>query len=231
MLELSFVMPVERGLSRHAVRLVIVAACCALALLGCEQSEEEDAPASGGVGGDGGVSGSGAGGLAGHSGVGGSAASGGVIGDGGVEAGGVCSASQPCVADMFCRYTDLRCGTVQSQGYCTPRTEKCETGQSVCACSGKVVSDACAAYKAGLDVDVSDGCSVPADAFRCGYLFCDLASQFCQVHKSDKLGFADTFSCEAFPAGCGSTPSCQCLDSCGTCEAGSDGGFTKVCPL
>lgn len=178
-------------------------------------------PGAGGSGGSGGAAGSG-GGKAG--------ASGGVGSTCGGKIGGTCPDGTYCV------WPDKSCGVADGVGTCQMKQGSCPPMAfqgSVCGCDGKVYVNACDAGNSGVDTVLGGFCTMPADTFKCGDHFCDLATTYCRKSLSDIGGVADTYQCQPLPAACAAATSCTCLagEACGSsCAKGADGGFTLTCP-
>ena len=138
-----------------------------------------------------------------------------------------------CAATEYCDYANNSCGDGDQTGTCKPRPEFCTAieGPPTCACNGMLYHSECGAYRNGSDLNARGTCNVAAGMFPCGYLQCNLDSQYClrEVHASS----ADTYSCIEQPACADQPPGCACLASerCGDACAGSTNvGFTLTCP-
>lgn len=140
-----------------------------------------------------------------------------------------------CAADEYCDWSSNSCGTAGfDTGTCQPRPQGCPADYSpVCGCDGVVHGNECGANGAGADVDASGACEPPAEYFRCGYRFCSLGIEYCQVAVSDVGGVPDGYSCVQPAAPCDPLD-CSCLEAepCFefSCEATEDGGIEIVCP-
>jgi hypothetical protein len=147
--------------------------------------------------------------------------------------GNECTPTKACAADEWCDYPDDLCGA-GSPGKCQKRPEGCGLLYApVCTCDGKQAGNQCAGQSGGQDVNAKGGCSAPQGTFACGSSFCTSGQQYCQIVISDVGGIPDEFSCKPLPTGCGSAPSCACLEKqpCGDfCKADSAGNFTLTCP-
>jgi hypothetical protein len=154
-------------------------------------------------------------------------------GDGG-EVGGPCGglAGRRCTATEYCDYADNTCGIADGQGVCKPRPSACPliVGAPTCGCDGKVYSGECPTYTGGTDLNANGTCVLVTGRFACGYLQCDLATQYCR--RDPQPSSADTFTCIPLPA-CTGMPSCTCLATqpCGTdCAGDAKVGLTLTCP-
>jgi hypothetical protein len=139
-----------------------------------------------------------------------------------------------CGQDEFCDYPDNKCGAADGLGNCIPRPGVCDKNlDPVCACDGKVYSNACSAAAAGVDVSTMGSCMAPQGQFACGPKFCASGKQYCQRSVSDVSGVPDSYGCVPLPNACGSAPSCACLAgvACGSyCKADARGALTVTCP-
>lgn len=146
---------------------------------------------------------------------------------------GACSPSLPCASAEYCDYPDNRCGAGAS-GTCVKRPQGCDLLYApVCTCEGKQAGNDCAAYSGGTDVNQAGGCTPPQGMFPCGYQFCSVGSQYCQVATSDVGGEPNNYTCKQLPAGCGANPGCGCVanESCGSwCALDGSGNLTLTCP-
>lgn len=139
-----------------------------------------------------------------------------------------------CKSTEYCDYADNRCGIADAPGTCKRRPDACPlvVGQPVCGCDGRVHSGECIAFSDGFDINANGGCPVPAGSFACGYLMCDLQTQYC--HHEARASDADLYACMTLPAACTpAAPTCACLRSerCGTsCAGDARTGLTVTCP-
>jgi hypothetical protein len=155
----------------------------------------------------------------------------------GVACGGLAGAH--CEATEFCDYTANTCGAADGAGSCKTRPTVCpldETpaiaGQAYCGCDGKVYAGECAANLAGTDINANGGCLVEPNRFACGFLQCDLTSQYC-VHNPQAASPDQAYACVALPQACGNPATCGCLSAvqCGDhCAGDGKAGLTLTCP-
>jgi hypothetical protein len=114
-------------------------------------------------------------------------------------------------------------------GVCRPRPSGCSKQlKPTCGCDGQVHPNECEANAAGVDVS-NGGCEPPPGMFACGPEFCSLTAQFCDADpEPPPHGW---YACTAFPADCGTSPSCTCLAdvACGNCMLTTDGGLMVSC--
>jgi hypothetical protein len=94
-----------------------------------------------------------------------------------------------------------------------------------------IYTSECVAYREGTDLNARGTCNVAAGKFTCGYLQCNLDTQYClrEFHASG----ADTYSCNDLPTCADPTKSCACLahERCGnTCTGDASTGLTLTCP-
>jgi hypothetical protein len=141
-------------------------------------------------------------------------------------------ANRKCAADEYCDYEVNNCGVADSDGTCQPRPVACPAilAQEVCGCDGKVHSSECAAYVSGTDLNANGTCDKVAGKFACGYLLCDLRTEYCRAEPHART--PETYACMTLPV-CQSAPSCGCLagERCGNACAGDDKlGLTLTCP-
>jgi hypothetical protein len=142
-------------------------------------------------------------------------------------------AGRQCRPTEYCDFANNQCGAGDQSGICKPRPEVCTliAGQPICACSGKTYLNECEVYAAGSDLNVRGSCDIPQGLFQCGYMQCDVKTQYC-LHEHPASG-PDTYSCPLLPASCGPQPaSCACLAGapCGTaCSGSATAGLTLTC--
>jgi hypothetical protein len=105
-------------------------------------------------------------------------------------------------------------------------------GQAFCGCDGKVYSGECTVNLAGTDLNANGGCPLELGRFACGFLQCDLATQYC-IHDPHAASPDQAYACGTLPPACGSTAACGCLSdvTCGDhCAGDSKAGLTLTCP-
>jgi len=140
-----------------------------------------------------------------------------------------CSAKTGCSADQFCDYKDNYCGVQDGTGVCTPRPASCAPSpEPACGCDGKVHPGPCDTESSGVDVSVIQ-CPPPPGMFQCGFLFCTMATQYCEHLIVDQSSSGEIDSCKPFPP-CG--PTCDCLfaETCvKACSGESDDGIDGDC--
>lgn len=149
--------------------------------------------------------------------------------------GGVPCGDSMCGEGEYCNWSDDQCGEGPSgMGTCMPIPKGCDASyQPVCGCDGQVYGNDCNAAGAGVDVAAAGGCEAPEDTFECGYRFCNLAIEYCQISVSDVGGLGDGYSCMQPAMPC-EPLACDCLmmEPCFefSCEPTADGGIEIVCP-
>jgi hypothetical protein len=192
--------------------------------------------ASGGGAGRGGTTG-GAGGAAGRGGTGGAAGAGGT--GGAATCGG--STSIPCPTGQVCDYnTPDRCGSGSVTGRCIVPPDGCLTVfDPVCGCDGQTYPTDCDRARARVQLDHAGACGGAGGGGGAGgtggatsCAACDPTTTYCRTQGGGIPSSTVSYSCSAFPAGCGGTPSCACLPtaSCsGICETGSGGLLILNC--
>ena len=142
-------------------------------------------------------------------------------------------ANAKCAANEYCDYTENSCGVADGAGTCHPRPVACPAivaEREVCGCYGKVHASECAAAVDGTDLNANGSCDKVIGKFACGYLLCDLRTEYCRTEPHART--PETYSCMPLPV-CQSAPSCTCLagERCGTQCAGDDKlGLTLTCP-
>jgi hypothetical protein len=153
-------------------------------------------------------------------------------GDGG--SGAACGGltSRRCGASEYCDYANNTCGIADEAGTCRTRPKLCPAlvGLPTCGCDGQVYAGECSTYLNATDLDANGGCPVEATKFACGYLQCDLATQYCRRERP--ASGAETFACVGLPGSCASTASCTCLvnERCGNqCSGDGKSGLTLRC--
>lgn len=142
-----------------------------------------------------------------------------------------------CSAAEWCDYSDNACGEKGSFGdaTCEPRPEGCgDIYAPVCGCDGLVHSNDCDVTAVGIDVSSEGDCETPEGYFRCGYRFCNLEYEYCQVQYSDIGGYDNSYTCMQTDT-CGEGGiSCDCLTEEFCFEFGCmetpDGGIEIGCP-
>lgn len=186
--------------------LFLVAAAC-----GGDSNRTTNPDGGGGGGSDGGGSGS---------------------GGSGVQCGGL--AGSKCEPTEYCDYANNTCGAADETGTCKTRQTICPAAigaSEVCGCDGKLYPNACEAHSAGTDLNANGSCPEGADHFACGYLQCDLTTQYC-VHDTKAASADQAYVCAALPQACGTTAACGCLAGvqCGTdCTGDGTHGLTVTC--
>src|SRR6185312_11588349 len=97
-------------------------------------------------------------------------------------------------------------------GLCTPVPTDCDTiAAPACGCDQKAYVNGCYANMAGTDIDALGGCTPPAGMFGCGFDFCEIGAQYCEVDPSSAPGMPATFRCKQAPQGCDEAPTCACI--------------------
>lgn len=140
-----------------------------------------------------------------------------------------------CAAIEYCDWNANTCGTQPwDAGSCVGRPDGCAAVyEPVCGCDGQVYGNGCDASVAGIDVDADGECEAPEGYFRCGYRFCNIGVEYCQVAISDVGGEPDGYSCVQTGMPC-EPFDCDCLtmEPCYEfgCMATEDGGIEIVCP-
>jgi hypothetical protein len=184
-----------------------------------------------GAGGGAGAGGATGGARGGNGGAGGAAGRGGAGGRGGGGGGGTsgtgggATCTPACGVTQYCHVP----GSCGGTGSCVPRPQDCIQAENiVCGCDGKLYRNDCEANAAGVDVGPSGGCQPPAGTFQCGTIFCKQDGEYC-VKMTRAIG--STYTCTAFPAGCGATPRCACLPTSAlcTCTMDASGDLTTTC--
>jgi hypothetical protein len=111
----------------------------------------------------------------------------------------------------------------------------------VCACSGKVYGNACAAHAAGEDLAVMGGCkAVIPDFAACGAHYCDAHRSYCEIYLSDVFDLPTDHFCQPLPEACkpgpGKAPNCSCFPPntacssfCGPLATGGIDAFHLTC--
>jgi len=141
------------------------------------------------------------------------------------------------IGTEWCDWSDDSCvgKNLNATGLCQPRPEGCpEDYAPVCGCDGEVHPNECTANQEGVDVDANGDCEPPAGYFRCGYRFCTLDLEYCQVTTNDIAGGGDIYECSLAPRECNGSANCDCFveEPCfgWSCEATPDGGTQVLCP-
>jgi hypothetical protein len=143
-----------------------------------------------------------------------------------------------CPATQYCDYAENGCGAADETGVCRDRPIGCpDTAalvfQAHCGCDRVVYGNDCDAYAAGTDLNRYGSCPVPAGSFACGWLQCELMTQYCQHTISDVVGEPDGYACMPIPACPSQLPNCACLatEPCGdACTGDAVVGLTVTCP-
>lgn len=153
-----------------------------------------------------------------------------------------CHDNQGCAAGEFCAFSPGLCGKGQAPGKCRPKPAGCaKSYEPVCACSGKVYDNACAARAAGDDLDVMGQCkqAIP-DYAACGAHYCDARKSYCEIYLSDVFDLPTDHFCRPLPEACkshsGRKPGCDCfpkdtlcLGFCGPLATGGVDTFHLTC--
>jgi hypothetical protein len=176
---------------------------------------------SAGDGGGGGLARAGAGG----SGESGQSGASGMAGSGGEDPTSDCLVDG-CPSGAECLPVDGSCGRVACQD---PEARAC-VERPTCGCDGAIYSSNCAAYAAGVSIQgvigIGDGsrCPTPPDGyFDCLGVFCDSATEYCDMHRhygSSSFPVAcqagdpwTAAACHPLPAACDGDSSCSCVTS------------------
>jgi hypothetical protein len=149
---------------------------------------------------------------------------------------GACGDAE-CSAAEWCDFSSNACSEKDagSTATCEPRPEGCgDVYQPVCGCDGLTHSNECDANAVGIDVDAEGDCETPEGHFRCGYRFCNLDYEYCQIQYSDIGGYGHSYACMQAvecPEG-GITCDCLTEEFCFEfgCEDTPDGGVQIGCP-
>jgi hypothetical protein len=139
-----------------------------------------------------------------------------------------------CVAGGYCQMPYNTCdgpemGVCHDLGLCD------STSTPVCGCDGEIYDGYCLAAVVGADE--LGRCTPREGTFACGSGFCDLATEYCIVAYFAETPDLPRHGCEALPAACNGTASCDCLDDIvctdsqqiATCTDESP-GFRVTCP-
>jgi hypothetical protein len=154
----------------------------------------------------------------------------------GESTGGEPSCENGCGDANYCDWTANSCGENRSdKGTCETAPDGCDdVYMPVCGCDGQVHGNECEAHAAGSDVAAAGGCEAPEGYFPCGYMYCDVATSYCQVSLNDVVGEPDYYQCNPLPEACGKEQICDCLaeEPCFQFECADDGngGLTTTCP-
>ena len=136
-----------------------------------------------------------------------------------------------CKALEYCDYADNGCGIGDQTGTCKRRPDACPLAiiaSPTCACDARIYNSECEAAASGFDLNAHGTCDVAPGRFTCGYLQCEIATQYCR--REPHLSSEETFTCA--PLSCTGTPSCACLakERCGNaCMGDSTVGLTLTC--
>jgi hypothetical protein len=146
-----------------------------------------------------------------------------------------CTPSSGCSPTEWCKL-DKTCGST-APGTCAPRPASCTLGRDVCGSDGRIYPDECNAQLHGADVSDTAPCG-PSPApkeMRCGYLYCDGTTEYCQVAGNDAITPGtpcSSYACMPLPAACNGKSDCTCFPTStpcsSTCKYG-DRGFTITC--
>ena len=167
--------------------------------------------------------------------------------DGAVTSRSCDGAALTCPPNEYCVYSPGLCGKGKKPGTCRPKPITCNDKlDEVCGCDGKVHLSACAAQKAGVDLDVTGACRerIP-DKAACGAHFCDAYSSYCEIVLSDVFELPSDYTCKPLPQACipergrgKAAKDCacfpagtKCLSFCGPIETGGIDGFHLTCRL
>ncbi|MCA9663878.1 MAG: hypothetical protein KC486_36470 [Myxococcales bacterium] len=150
--------------------------------------------------------------------------------------GGEPTCENGCGDADYCDWKANSCGESRSdKGTCELAPDGCDdVYMPVCGCDGQVHGNECEAHGAGTDVAAAGGCEAPEGYFPCGYMYCDVATSYCQVSLNDVVGEPDYYQCNPLPEACGKEQVCDCLaeEPCFEFECSDDGngGLTTTCP-
>lgn len=141
-------------------------------------------------------------------------------------------AGTACGATEYCDFANNQCGIGDQTGICVPRPQVCtRIFAPVCACDGRIYGNECDAHAQGLDLNARGTCAPAPGSFVCGYVQCDLQTQYCVREPQEAA--PDVFRCAALPACAGRSPSCAALvdEPCGNaCTGDATTGLTLTCP-
>ncbi|HEX3774535.1 MAG TPA: hypothetical protein VHV51_08725 [Polyangiaceae bacterium] len=156
-----------------------------------------------------------------------------------------CHDNSSCARNEYCEFEPGLCGKGQAPGTCRARPTACPSGagtyEPVCACSGKVYDNACAAHAAREDLAVMGGCkAIIPDFAACGANYCDAHKSYCEIYLSDVFDLPTDHFCQPLPDACkltnGKKPSCDCfpketpcLSFCGPLATGGIDAFHLTC--
>jgi hypothetical protein len=137
-----------------------------------------------------------------------------------------------CRATEYCDFPTNSCGIADESGTCKTRPAVCPAviGPPTCGCDGMVHPGDCPTYTTGTDLNANGACPLEPGRFKCGYVQCDLATQYCR--RDLQQSGAYDYSCVPLPAGCDSPASCTCLraERCGgMCTGDGKDGMTLTC--
>ncbi|MEZ4297570.1 MAG: hypothetical protein R3B70_21595 [Polyangiaceae bacterium] len=143
-------------------------------------------------------------------------------------------AGDECNPAQYCEFSENGCGVGEAHGTCVDKPDTCPDNVApVCACDGRVYNNECEANAAGLDVSLLGSCPTPNGTIPCGYAYCDIGEEYCQITGSDVPGEPNGYACIPLPNSCkNDTATCACLAdvSCGDMCKELDGGFIVTCP-
>jgi len=159
-----------------------------------------------------------------NAGAGGATGSGGAKGTGGTGGqGGSCAACAnanvtACPADVatslsICQSAGLTCCADGIQYTC-----------SLCFAESCHWSRACPTTTTTTGTGGTSGAATACSS-------CNFATQYCSVTVGGPVGNPPSYQCVSLPAGCGSSPTCACLQgvACASQCTQSDGGLTATC--
>lgn len=140
-----------------------------------------------------------------------------------------------CSSAEYCLWLVGACGLgTFNMGTCLPRPESCPAECSpVCGCDDLVYDNECSANAAGVDITPNGACETPEGYFRCGYNFCAVGIEYCEIIPSD-IGKPSSYFCVQPTTPCDPLD-CSCLqgEPCfgDYCEMTEDGNVEIVCSV
>lgn len=101
-----------------------------------------------------------------------------------------------------------------------------------CTCDGEISNGSCRAYADEQEVDINASCGPVDGYFACGYTYCRLDTEYCEVREPTNS--SPSRRCMDIPVACKGSPTCECLaERCVAtdCRQDADGQFRVVCSL
>jgi hypothetical protein len=111
-----------------------------------------------------------------------------------------------CVEGSYCKTQAWDAPVCDGLGTCEAIPTTCGAdSKPVCGCDGQLYEHACAAARAGVNIDVAEACPPPSAYFACGGEYWEIATQYCMYtwgHGGPPSWDCLSLNCEDALSGC-----------------------------